>query len=155
MDEFVDLLARFTRAVEARDGAAFGALFTDDASYEDYVYGEFVGPKAIGDMLVDLWWKEGRDYKWTMFNPVRLGDLGYAESFFSFNGASKHSVGKHAVSHCVSQFRFRGGKFCQYREWSDTLAGFTQMGVPGDLMVKIGARKARQLLARPDVAPHL
>ena len=48
---FPDLLARFTGAVEAGDGAALAALFTDDGVYHDTFYGAFQGREAIRDML--------------------------------------------------------------------------------------------------------
>lgn len=48
---FDAILSRFTAAVEAGDGTALGALFTQDGIYHDTFYGEFHGPSAIKDML--------------------------------------------------------------------------------------------------------
>jgi len=153
---FESLLARFTAAVENADRAGFAALFTDDAEYHDGVFGMVIGGKAIGDMMVDLWWRDARNYKWTMFEAVESGGIGYAHYYFSFDSLMKHSTGKHVVFKGVSQFRLRDGKICGYQEWGDSLPSYVQLGVPGDILVRSGNKKADEYKKDPAViARHL
>ena len=47
MNSFADLLAAFSAAVVANDGAALGALFTPDGIYADELFGAYHGRTAI------------------------------------------------------------------------------------------------------------
>ena len=59
MKDFAEKLQRFAGAVEAQDGDAFGALFTEGAVYHDAIYGAIHGREAIAKMMaVD--WVQGR-----------------------------------------------------------------------------------------------
>ena len=160
MTTFETLLQTFTTAVENADRAGFAALFTDDAYYHDGVFGEVIGGKAIGDMMVDLWWRDAQDYRWSMFEPAfqatESGGIGYAHYYFSFNSKMKHSTGKHVIFQGVSQFRLRDGRICGYREWGDTLPSYTQLGVPGDILVRSGNKVTERYRNDPAViARHL
>ena len=60
---FDAILSRFTAAVEAGDGTALGALFTQDGIYHDTFYGEFHGPSAIKDMLENHFWRDAEAFR--------------------------------------------------------------------------------------------
>jgi hypothetical protein len=42
-DEFAGLLNEFTLSAESGDGARFASHFTEDAIYDDYIYGAHSG----------------------------------------------------------------------------------------------------------------
>ena len=48
---FADLLAAFTQAIVANDGAGLGALFAPDGVYQDEFFGPHRGRAAIAEML--------------------------------------------------------------------------------------------------------
>ncbi len=47
------MLRAFCDAVEQRNGAAFAALFTEDAVYHDVFYGAFAGRAKIAELIDD------------------------------------------------------------------------------------------------------
>jgi uncharacterized protein (TIGR02246 family) len=51
------VLARIAEAWAAHDGAAYGAEFTEDASYVTFVGTHYRGAKEIGDVHAALWQK--------------------------------------------------------------------------------------------------
>ena len=75
---FSELLDAFTAAVQQGDGAAFGALFTEDGVYDDVFYGVFKGRKASASMLEDYFHRDGENFIWRMYEPMDSGAIGYA-----------------------------------------------------------------------------
>ena len=78
--DFMDLLDRFTQAVEACDGQALAGLFAPDGVYDDTFYGAFTGRDAIADMLENRFWGDADAFLWDMYEPVfdTARNLGYA-----------------------------------------------------------------------------
>ena len=73
------MLRAFCAAVERRDGAAFAALFSEDAVYHDVFYGDFVGRAKIAEMIDDWFYRTARDFRWDMHEPVCDGVTLYVE----------------------------------------------------------------------------
>ena len=80
---FAELLATFSAAVVANDGAGLAALFTADGIYADEFFGVHRGRSAIAAML-QRFHDTGRDYRWNFIDPVSDGTTGYARFRFSF-----------------------------------------------------------------------
>ncbi len=148
---FARLLDRMTRAAEAGDGDAFGACFTRDATYHDYVYGPHVGRDAIGRMLVELFRRDaGPDYRWEMRDPVCEGDTGYAWSLSSFTSTVPEFAGRRVVIDGISRFRLRDGSIAEYFESVNGCVAMAQLGVAPERMAKVARKWADRLLARPE-----
>ncbi|RPH43995.1 MAG: nuclear transport factor 2 family protein [Burkholderiales bacterium] len=151
--DFARLLDRMMAAAEAGDGAAFGACFTADATYHDYVYGPHVGRADIERMLVELFRRDaGPDYRWQMFDPVCVGDTGYAWSLSSFTSTVPEFAGRRVVIDGMSRFRLRDGLIAEYFESVNGCVAMAQLGVAPERMAKVARKWANRLLAEPRTA---
>src|SRR5690349_24290793 len=95
---FADLLAAFTAAIVANDGAGLGALFAEDGVYDDAFFGAHRGRQAIASML-QRFHDTGSDYRWDFFDPVSArsidgGATGYASFRFSYCSRLPESAGR-------------------------------------------------------------
>ena len=148
--DFTRLIDRMMAAAEAGDGAAFGACFTADATYHDYVYGPHVGRPEIERMLVELFRRDaGPDYRWQMFDPVCLGDTGYAWSLSSFTSTVPEFAGRRVVIDGMSRFRLRDGLIAEYFESVNGCVAMAQLGVAPERMAKVARKWANRLLEEP------
>jgi ketosteroid isomerase-like protein len=148
--DFARLLDRMMAAAEAGDGAAFGACFTADATYHDYVYGPHAGRPEIERMLVELFRRDaGPDYRWQMFDPVCLGDTGYAWSLSSFTSTVPEFAGRRVVIDGMSRFRLRDGLIAEYFESVNGCVAMAQLGVAPERMAKVARKWANRLLEEP------
>lgn len=149
------LLSRFTRAVEAGDGAAFSALFTPDGVYHDVFYGEFQGRERIAAMLTDWFHRDARDFRWDMHDPVCDGTTLYARYVFSFTSKLKGAEGQRAMFEGVSIMTLRDGLIAQYREVANTAPGLVDLGFPAERLARRFARDGADLRMRAEAARHL
>jgi ketosteroid isomerase-like protein len=152
--EFAALLARMTRAAEARDGAGFATCFTEDGVYHDYIYGDHAGRAAIADMLVNYFHRDATDYRWSFFEPVVNGDLGYAWSLSAFTSTLAEFKGKPVVIDGMSRFRLKDGLIADYAESVNGGVAMAQLGVQPERMAKVMNRWAGWLKARPETAAY-
>ncbi len=156
MVDFNKVLKRFTDAVEQNDGAALGALFTEDGTYHDYIYGPFTGRTAIGHMLNNHFWGDARDFRWQMLDPVCDGRTGYARYLFSFISTMPAYEGNHVLLEGTSIFSFAGdGLIHTYRETANGSAAMVPLGIPDELMRSKSTKWARELRGRDESAAHL
>lgn len=127
--DFTDLLNRFTRAVEAGDGAALASLFTPGGVYDDTFYGAFEGRNAIADMLENRFWGDAEAFLWDMYEPVFDTDrnLGYARWVFSYTSTMDDSRGKRVTFNGMSQFLVENGLIEAYREVFSAGLALTQL----------------------------
>jgi len=147
MLEFPEILQNFTRAVEAGDGDAFAALFTEDGCYDDVFYGRFTGRDALAGMLTDHFHGHARDFRWRMHDPVSDGETGYAHYTFSYTSTMKHSAGRRVTFTGCSRFELVGEKIAAYREWAFATAGLAQLGAPPEQIARQAAREAARILS--------
>lgn len=157
--EFVELLQRFTEAVEGADYEGFAALFAEDAVYEDGFYGAFRGRAEIATMLQDHFWGTARAFKWEMRSPAHEegGHTGYAHYFFSYDyfGDNPESPGKRVIFEGMSRFDFDGeGLISRYREVFDKGAVVSQLGFEPERIAKSAAKTAQRLRTSPDAKIH-
>lgn len=153
--EFATLLARMTRAAEAGDGARFAACFTEDGVYHDYIYGDHAGRATIADMLENYFHRDATDYRWSFFEPVVNGDLGYAWSLSTFESTMPEFKGKRVIIDGMSRFRLKDGLIADYAESVNGGVAMAQLGVQPERMAKVMGKWAGWLKARPETVEYL
>lgn len=156
INEFCELLERFTRAAEAGDGDVFAACFTQDAVYHDYIYGPHTGRAAIAHMLQNVFHRDaGPDYRWEMFDPVCAGDIGYAWSLSSFTTTIAEYAGREVLIGGMSRFVLQDGLIASYHESVNGCVAMSQLGVAPERMAKVAARWAGWLRDKPESIAYL
>lgn len=151
---FESILERFAAAVAANDAAGFGALFTPEASYDDYFFGRHEGRDAIIAML-GRFHVGGEAFHWQFDEPLHAGDLGCANYLFSYRSREPESAGRMVVFEGISRFRLREGLIAEYREAFDRGVAFVQLGYQTPRIRKLLDRYAGALAASPAVQRHL
>jgi ketosteroid isomerase-like protein len=154
-DEFVQLLAEFTRSAESGDGARFARHFTEDGVYHDYIYGPHRGRAEIAQMLQGLFHRDAADYRWQMFDPVCDGKKGYAWSLSSFTSKIPQFEGRQVVIDGISHFTLHNGLIAEYRESVNGGVAMVQLGVAPERMAKVFRRWAGWLEERQETRDHL
>jgi hypothetical protein len=154
-DEFAALLNDFTRSAESGEGARFARHFTEDAIYDDYIYGAHRGRAEIAHMMADLFHRDAADYRWEMFDPVCDGEKGYAWSLSSFTSKIPQFEGRRVVIDGISRFVLRDGLIAEYRESVNGGVAMVQLGVEPDRMAKVFRRWSGWLNERPETQDFL
>jgi ketosteroid isomerase-like protein len=152
---FTDLLTQFTAAVEAGDGMALAALFTEDGVYHDTFYGEFKGRSAIADMLENRFWRDATAFCWDMREPVSGGGLGYAHWLFSYESKLPGAEGKRIAFEGMSCFHLDAGLIRHYGEIFDQGIALAQTAFAPERIVKRLGREAEALRTRATGTRHL
>lgn len=152
--DFSCLIARFGAAATAGDGPALAQCFTEDGVYHDYIYGPHRGRDAIADMLENLFHRDAADYDWTFFDPVCVGDIGYAWSLSRFVSTLSEFRGREVVIDGMSRFVLKGGLIAEYHESVNGGVAQAQLGVAPDRMAKVMAKWAGRLRERPEVEAY-
>lgn len=152
---FVDILEKFTAAVEAGDGAALAALFTPDGAYDDTFYGEFQGTAAIQDMLENHFWRDAKAFRWDMVEPVEAAGIGYANWTFSYESKLDGAAGKRVLFEGMSRFRLKDGKIERYDEVFDMGVALAQTAFGAERIARIVAKAAERLRSKHGGSRHL
>ncbi len=148
------MLRAFCAAVERRDGAAFAALFSEDAVYHDVFYGDFVGRAKIAEMIDDWFYRTARDFRWDMHEPVCDGATLYARYTFSYVSTLPEAAGKRVGFEGVSIMKLRDGSICDYREVANVGPAFVALNFPPERVCKILAKEGAALAKDPAMARH-
>lgn len=154
-DEFKTLLQRFTTAATSGDGTAFASCFTEDAVYNDYIYGPHAGRAAIADMLENLFHRDASDYDWQMFDPVCDGQTAYAWSLSRFTSTIPEFQGRKIVIDGMSRFRLRDGLIAEYWESVNGGVAMVQLGVSAPRIERVLLKWASWLKQRDVVKTYL
>jgi len=133
---FMELLGKFTAAVEAGDGKALAALFTEDGVYHDTFYGAFQGRDSIADMLANHFWRDAKAFRWDMKEPLHQDDLAYAHWLFSYESKLPGVEGKRVAFRGFSCFHLKGGLIQHYGELFDQGIALAQTGFPAERMAR-------------------
>lgn len=141
-ERFVELLARFSSAVGARDTAALASLFAPDGTYDDYFFGPHSGRSDIAHML-DRFYDGGEAFVWQFTEPVSNGEVGYARYAFSYRSKEPESSGEIVVFEGTSRFRLKDGLIQHYAEVFDRGVAFSQLGYAPERIVKLLGRYAK------------
>jgi ketosteroid isomerase-like protein len=153
-DDFSALVARFGAAATAGDGKALAACFTEDGVYHDYIYGPHRGRAAIADMLENLFHRDASEYDWTFFDPVCVGDIGYARSLSRFVSTIEEFEGREVVIDGISRFVLKDGLVAHYHESVNGGVAQFQLGVAPERMAKVMAKWAKRLLSEGEVEAY-
>lgn len=153
-NDFNGLLQRFTGAVEAGDGDALAALFTQGGVYRDTFYGAFEGHAAIADMLENHFHRDADGFLWDMRDPVFDGARGYARWVFSYTSRMTDTAGKRVVFEGMSYFDLEDGLIRVYDEVFSAGIAFAQLGMDPARSMKILGRQAAQTLEKDIARRH-
>jgi hypothetical protein len=153
--EFVDMLKEFTAAVEGADGRRLAALFTEDGTYHDTFYGEFRGRDAIADMLENLFWRDARDFRWDMREPIATDQRAYARWIFSYSSNLPEASGRRVLFEGMSRFELKDDQISHYAEIFDTGIALAQTNFEPERIAKIVTRAGQALRERHAGSRHL
>ncbi len=153
--DFETLLRTMTSAAAEGQGEQAAACFTRDGVYHDVFYGAFQGRRNIADMIENYFHRDGENFRWDLFDPLRDGALGYARYVFSYDSKLPEAAGKRALFEGVCIVRLKHDLIADYREVANAAVGLSLMGFPPDRLAKFLAREAKSLAERPESAPHL
>ena len=153
--DFSRLLRDFAAAVEAGDGTALAALFTEDGVYDDIFYGEFHGRDAIRDMLEKIFGRDARDFDWEFRDPVATAEVGYASWLFSYTSTTKHNLGKRCGFEGVGVFHLRDGLIARYEDRCNAVAPLRDMNVPFEVIDRLARRWHAAFLVRAGADRHM
>jgi hypothetical protein len=141
-------------AVERGDGAAVRGCFTEDGLYHDVFYGSFQGDE-IAVLINDYFWRDARDFRWDIHDPVEAGGIGYARYVFSylprFEGAGEGRAMFEGVTIC----RMRDGLIADYREVAREGVALAQMGFAPERIAKYFSKQNRELRGREESVRHV
>ena len=152
---FADLLAAFTQAIVANDGAGLGALFAEGGIYADEFFGAHRGRAAIAAML-QRFHDTGSDYRWDFFEPVSDGRIGYARFRFSYRSTLPESKWRPVMFEGISQFRLTDdGLIAHYGEAFDRGVALVQLGFPAERIRRIVEKAAAAQNGTPEARIHL
>jgi hypothetical protein len=151
---FTDVLGTFAKCVEANDGAGFAALFTPDATYDDYFFGAHRGRKAIIAML-ERFHEGGENYRWEFHEPLSDARIGYARYRFSYRSKVPGSAGKPIAFEGISRLLFKDGLIAHYAEAFDRGVAFVQLGFPAGKVARLLEKYAGAQNATPEFRAHV
>ncbi|MGE0715118.1 MAG: nuclear transport factor 2 family protein [Alphaproteobacteria bacterium] len=151
---FPELVAAFTRAVEAGDGTALAALFVEDGVYVDAFYGPFAGRQAIAHMLHHHFHGAARDFRWDMTGLVCDGSTGYARYLFSYTSTMGEASGRRVVFPGIACFALAGDRIVRYEEAFDRGTALAQLDFAPERIKKALLRWAKAECERPEAARH-
>jgi len=148
------MLAKFTRAVESRDGAGFAQLFAEDGVYHDIFYGVFEGRARIAELIDDWFHRDARDFRWDMHDPVSDGSMLYARYVFSYVSTLPEAQGRRVMFEGVSIMRLENGLIREYHEVANTGPALLRLGFPAERVAKILRRQDDALRGRDEAHRH-
>src|ERR1700743_55343 len=149
------MLRAFCDAVEQRNGAAFAALFTEDAVYHDVFYGAFAGRERIAELIDDGFYRTADDFGGDMHARVSDAEMLYARYTFSYRSALPEANGARAMFEGVAIVKLRDGKIAEYHEVANTAPGFVDMNFAPERIAKFAAKQGVALKARAEMKRHL
>jgi len=155
-EQFRELLDEFTLAAESGDGERFARSFCEDGVYYDYIYGPHKGRKSIAHMMGELFHRDAdKDYRWEMFDPICVGNIGYAWSLSSYTSVMPEFKGNFVVIDGMSRFVLRDNLIAEYHECVNGGVSMTQLGVDPVRQNKVFARWIKWLKERPSTQSYL
>ena len=152
--EFGELVKSFAAAAATGNGDALADLFTPDGTYDDYFFGPCTGREAIKKMLAHFA-DGGQNFRWEFFDPVRVGNVGYASYRFSFDSKRPEAKGARVVFDGIGRFDLEGDRIRRYSEVFDRGMALAQQEFEPERLRKIGLKYASGLKTRPEWAGHV
>ena len=149
------LLHAFCDAVEARNGKAFAALFTEDGVYHDVFYGAFKGRTKIAEMIDDWFYRTAEDFRWVTHDPVSDGRTLYARYTFSYRSKLPEAKDARAMFEGVAIMQLRDGQIAEYHEVANTAPALVDLNFAPERIAKIIAKQGAALKARDEMKRHV
>ena len=150
------MLKELCDAVERHDGKAFASHFAPDGVYRDDFYGDFVGRERIAELIDHWFYKDARELRWDMIDPVSDGRRLYVRYVFSYNSTLREANGARAMFEGVSIMSLNdGGQITEYREIINCGTAFVDMHFHPERIAKIFLRKAAAMKTMPEARRHL
>jgi hypothetical protein len=150
---FGQRIREMVAAVERGDGAAVAACFTPDGVYHDVFYGAFQGGD-IARMIDDYFWRDARDFRWDIHDPVEAGGIGYGRYVFSYVPVGEVCGGRRVMFEGVAICRMRDGLIAEYREIARETFALVEMEFAAGRVVKYITRQGAALKARAEAERH-
>lgn len=150
---FADVIRRMVAAVERGDGNGVAACFTADGVYHDVFYGSFEQPR-IAEMISGYFFRDGRDFKWDIHDPVEKDGIGYARYVFSYESTLPGAEGQRGLFEGVAVCRMRDGLIAEYREIANAATGLYGTGFAAERLAKFIGKQHAELKARDESARH-
>jgi len=149
------MLHAFCDAVEARNGKAFAALFTEEGVYHDVFYGAFKGRTKIAELVDDWFYRTADNFRWVMHDPVSDGRTLYARYTFSYRSKLPEAKGARAMFEGVAIMQLRDGQIVEYHEVANTAPAFVDLNFAPERIAKIIAKQGAALKARDEMKRHV
>ncbi|MCB1510163.1 MAG: nuclear transport factor 2 family protein [Hyphomicrobiaceae bacterium] len=150
---FADVIRRMVAAVERGDGQGVANCFTPDGVYHDVFYGSFEQPR-IAEMIEGYFYRDGRDFKWDIHDPVEQDGIGYARYVFSYASTLPGAEGKRGLFEGVAVCRMRDGLIADYREIANAATGLFGTGFPPERLAKFIGKQHAELAERGESERH-
>jgi hypothetical protein len=131
-----------TSSICRGDADAAAACFTGDGVYHDGFYGEFRGRAEIARMVREFFYRDARDFAWTLANAVSDGRTGYARYDFSYLSKLPESAGRRVGFPGVSICTLDGGLLRRYEEIFERAPVLAKLGFADARILKAVRRSA-------------
>ncbi|MDG2075315.1 MAG: nuclear transport factor 2 family protein [Arenicellales bacterium] len=147
--EFKTLIQQMTQAAVRGDGPGVVACFCENGIYHDVFYGEFKG-SAIIHLIEDHFHRDGRDFRWDLYDPIEQNGIGYARYVFSYSSKLPQAQDRRATFEGVAICRLEDGLISEYREVANAVIGLHLLGFSPERLSRFVDREAKSLLGRVD-----
>ncbi len=151
---FANAIRAMAAAVERGDAQGVAACFTPDGLYHDLFYGTYRG-SDIARLIDDYFYRDGRDFRWDMIDPVEVDGTGYARYVFSYTPKAAGQEGKRAIFEGVAYCRMRGDKILEYREVANVSMALVDMDFAPERVVELIRWQSTELRKRTETQRHL
>jgi len=155
MTGFENLMVELTGSICDKKPKGAANCFCEDGVYHDVFYGAFKGRSNIENLIQNYFYRDGRDFRWDIHDPVSSGSYGYCRYLFSFESKLKEAQGQRTVFEGVSVVHLKGGLIKTYSEVADTFPALQKIGFTAERLERLAKKKGEELQARKDVLAHL
>ena len=135
--EFKNLTEKFTYYVCNNKPKKLSNLFLPDGVYHDYIYGTFKGRNNIENLISNLFYRDGKNFFWEMYDTVFENNMGYAKYRFGFTSNIKEYFGKKVILPGICFFNLKNGFINEYSEVVNGGIAMVQLGVSPNKMEKV------------------
>ena len=153
--EFSDLLTKMTQAICQERPIDVAACFCEDGEYHDVFYGQFVGRKSIINLIENYFYRDAREFRWDLHDPVSTGSIGYCRYIFSFESKLEAAAGRRVAFEGIANVKIKNGLIYQYSEVADTFPALQRLGFTSDRIGKMASKAASRLESRHELSGHL
>lgn len=155
MTVFERLMVKMTGSVCDSNPQGAASCFCQDGVYHDVFYGAFKGRNNIENLIQNYFYRDGKEFRWDIHDPVSNGSYGYCRYIFSFESRLKEALGQRTVFEGVSVVYLKGGLINTYSEVADTFPALQKIGFTPERLERLAQKKGAELQSRHEVLEHL